>query len=50
MNEDLLQELACAATEDKEAMANLTSINLNLSQNFTQVQETILVLSKQIKL
>ena len=27
---DALQALACAAMEDKEAMANLTSINLTL--------------------
>ena len=35
--------------EDKEAMANLTSINLTLSQSLTQAQETMLVLSKQIQ-
>ena len=35
--------------EDKEAMANLTSINLTLSQSLTQAQETILVLSKQLQ-
>ena len=29
-------------------MANLTSINLTLSQSLTQSQETILVLSKQL--
>ena len=33
---DVLQSLACAAMEDKEAMANLTSINLTLSQSLTQ--------------
>ena len=46
---DALQALACAAMEDKEAMANLTSINLTLSQSLTQAQETILVLSKQLQ-
>ena len=46
---DALQALACAAMEDKEAMANLTSINLTLSQSLTQAQETILVLSNQLK-
>ena len=30
---DALQVLACAAMEEKEAMANLTSINLTLSQH-----------------
>ena len=35
--------------EDREAMANLNSINLTLSQSLTQAQETILVLSKQLK-
>ena len=30
---DALQALACVAMEDKEAMANLTSINLVLSQS-----------------
>ena len=35
--------------KDKEAMANLTSINLTLSQSLTQVQEIILVLSKQLQ-
>ena len=43
---DALQALACAAMEYKEAMANLTSINLTLSQSLIQPQETILVLSK----
>ena len=46
---DALQALACAAMEDKEAMANLTSINLTLSKILTQAQETILVLSKQLQ-
>ena len=45
---DALQTLACAAIKDKEAMANLTSIKLILSQSLTQAQETILVLSKQL--
>ena len=44
-----LQALACATMEDKEAMANLTSINLTLSQSLTQAQETILVLSKKLQ-
>ena len=35
--------------EDKEVMANLTSINLTLSQSLTQAQETILVLYKQLQ-
>ena len=35
--------------EDKEAMANLTTINLTLSQSLTQAQETILVLSKKLQ-
>ena len=48
-NVDVLQELTCAATEDKEAMANLTSINLTLSHSLTQAQETIFVLSKQLQ-
>ena len=43
---DALQALACAAMEDKEAMSNLTSMNLALSQSLDQAQETILVLSK----
>ena len=30
-----LQALSCAAMEDKEAIANLTSINLTLSQSLT---------------
>ena len=44
-----MQSLACAEMEYKEAMANLTIINLTLSQILTQSQETILVLSKQIQ-
>ena len=35
--------------EEKEAMVNLTSINLTLSQSLTQAKETILVLSKQLQ-
>ena len=46
---DTLQALACAAMEDKEAMANLTSINLTLLQSLTQSQEIILVISKQLQ-
>ena len=46
---DALQALACASMEDKEAMANLTGINLTFSQSLTQAQETILVLSKQLQ-
>ena len=46
---DALQALACTAMEDNEAMSNLTSINLTLSQSLTQAQETILVLSKQLQ-
>ena len=46
---DALQALACAAMEDNEAMANLTSINLTLSQSLTQAQEKFLVLSKQLQ-
>ena len=45
---DVLQVLACAAMEDKESMKNHTSINLTLSQSLTQVQETILALSRQL--
>ena len=46
---DALQELACAAMEDKEAMANLFSINLTLSQSLSQSKEKILMLSKQLQ-
>ena len=35
--------------EDKEAMENLTRINLKLFQSLTQAQETILVLSKTMQ-
>ena len=45
---DTLQTLPYAAMEDKEATINLNSVNLTLSQNLTQSQETILVLSKQL--
>ena len=46
---DALRSLACAAMEDKEAMENLSSINLTMSQSLTQAQETIMVLSKQLQ-
>ena len=46
---DDLQTLACAEMEDKEEMANLTRINLTLSQSLTQAQEKSLVLSKQLQ-
>ena len=46
---DALQSLACAAMEDKEAMADLTSINLTLYQILTQAQGIILVVSKQLQ-
>ena len=46
---DALKALACAAMEEKEAMANLTIINLTLSQSLTQAQETILVLFKKLQ-
>ena len=46
---DALQALSFAVMEDKEVMANLTSINLKLSQSLTKAQETILVLSKQMQ-
>ena len=46
---DALQELACAAMEDKEAMANLNITSLPLSQSLTQAQETLFVLSKQLQ-
>ena len=36
---DALQALACAEMEDKEAMTNLNSINLKLSQRLTQEKE-----------
>ena len=46
VNVDALQELENETTEDKEAMENLTGINLKLSQSLNQPQEDILVLSK----
>ena len=46
---DALQALSCAAMKDKEAMANLTSINLTLSKSLTQAQEKILVLSNKLQ-
>ena len=46
---DTLQALTCAEMEDKEAMANLISINLTLSRSLTQAQEKILVISKQLQ-
>ena len=49
MTTDGLQEISCAAIEDKEAMANFTSINLTLSQSLTQAQKTILVISNQLQ-
>ena len=49
MTTDGLQKISCAAIEDKEAMANLTSINLTLSQSLTQAQKTILVISNQLQ-
>ena len=48
-NADAIQALAYAAMEDKEAMANLTSINLTLYQSLTKSKETIMVLSKQLQ-
>ena len=48
MTEYALQELACIEMKEKEAMANLTRINLTLSHSLTQALETILVLSKQL--
>ena len=46
---DVLQALACAAMEEKEAMANLTIINITLSQSLTQAQDTIMMLSNQLQ-
>ena len=46
---DALKALACVVMEDKEAMANLTIINLTLSQSLTQAKETILMLSKKLQ-
>ena len=44
MTSDALQAIVFTAMEDKEVMANLTSINLTLSQRLTQTQEKTLVL------
>ena len=46
---DALQALVCASMEDKEAMANLNSIKLTLSQSLMQAKETIMVLSKKLQ-
>ena len=46
---DILQALACTSMEDKEAIANLDSINLTLSQSITQAHETVLVISKRLQ-
>ena len=48
MNEDALKSLINAIMEDKEAMVNLASINVTLSQSLNQAQEEILVISKQL--
>ena len=44
-----LQAFANETMEDKEAMENLTSINIKLSQSLNQVQEATLVLSKHLR-
>ena len=49
MTANALQALNNETMEYKEAMVNLTSINLRLSQSLTQAQETNLVLSKQLQ-
>ena len=49
MTADTLQELTKITIEDKEAMENLPTINLTLSQRLTQAQETILSLSEQLQ-
>ena len=46
---DDLQALACADMEDKDAMSNLTKINLTLSHILTQALVTIMVLTKQLQ-
>ena len=46
---DAMQSIACSAMEDKKGMANLTSINLTLSQSLMQAQEKILVLYKLLQ-
>ena len=48
-NVDALQALVNTTMEYMEAMANLKSINLKLSQSLTQAQEPVLVLSKQLQ-
>ena len=49
MTVDALQALSFAELGIKEAMANLSSINLTLSHSLTQSQETMLVISKQLQ-
>ena len=49
MTADTLQELANDSMEDKDAISNLTSTNMTLSQSFTQEQDEILVLSKKLQ-
>ena len=49
MTVDALQALSFAELGIKEAMANLSSINLTLSHSLTQAQETMLVISKQLQ-
>ena len=49
MTTNILQSLVCASREDKEAMTNITSINLTLYQSLTKSQETILVTSEQLQ-
>ena len=49
MTVDELQALACETMEYKEAMVNLTIINLTLSQSLTQAREIIFVLSNQLQ-
>ena len=46
---DALQALTNVVIEDKVKMANLRSINLTLSQNLIQSQETILALSNKLQ-
>ena len=45
-----LQELASITIEDKEEMANLSRINLTLSQSHNQSQEENFVLSNQLQI
>ena len=49
MTADTLQELTKITIEDKEAMENLPTINLPLSQRLNQAQETILSLLEQLQ-